>query len=185
MGSMLFIDLLPLIIFVIVDIFAGLKWGVGSAIVAVMAAGIWEYSRFGEIDSLTWITATLIVVLGGVSLYLKNSMYFKLQPAIVSVAAALVVAYYQWFDTPIMVHIMPKMIPLLPPAQQELFNTPQMMERMAQVSGQLIWLLAINAVILTWAAFKWSNVKWIVARGTTIYVMMIALVVFDTLVLWN
>ena len=74
-------------------------------VVAVLISGIfliWEYTRVGEIDQMTILEVVLIVSMAGLSYFMNNDKLFKLQPVAVAYVSAAVLAYFQYFDTPLL-----------------------------------------------------------------------------------
>jgi len=181
-GWLILADLLPLIIFVVVDALAGMRWGILSAIGLAVVMLLMEQFLLDDIHQSTWLIAALIVVMGFISLRLRQSKYFKLQPAILSLVFAIILAWYQWFDTPLMVQMVPKMASLLPPEHAAMAGDARFLEQLGRMSGQLVGVFLINAALLWWAAVKLNNWVWLILRATSVYVMII-LLVFGNLVL--
>jgi hypothetical protein len=171
---------LPLLVFVIVDTFAGLRAGIIAALVFAIADGAWEYHTTGEIGSITWVSVGLIVVLGAIAIRVNDSRFFKFQPVLVGVILACVLAYYQWFDTPFLVKMAPMIGRLAPPEVAAQINNPIMTERLAKISGQLIGLYLIHATLIAVTALRAGNVAWIVMRGVGFWVLFGLLMLFDS-----
>lgn len=177
--GMLLQGILPLVVFAIVDIFAGVKWGVAAAMViaAIEVGGTWWVS--GEIDSTTVVSALLVIVLGGLSWWLDDPRFFKFQPVVLGVAMAGILAWYQWFDTPLMLKLMERQSIMVPPEMREMAANPVVREMISRVSGDLVWFFLIHAALVAWAALRMSTMWWLVIRGVGFYVLLAALMVVE------
>lgn len=90
----LLVQLLPLLVFLIVDAFVeDVRISVGAAIVFAVAQLAVTYWRTKRFDWFVLLDAALIAGMGGVSIALKDELFFKLKPAIIEgVTIALMVA---------------------------------------------------------------------------------------------
>ncbi len=97
---------IPILIYAYVES----KWGMRSGIVAGMVLATlilgWLSLKMGEWDALTLFDLGLIYLLGGVSLYLKDSSFFRYQPAAIDFVSAIYVFVLQYLGTPFLVHAM-------------------------------------------------------------------------------
>lgn len=83
----LFGQMLPLIIFMIVDsLFNDMRISIISAIVFAAGQLLFFYAKTGQFDWFVLVDVGLILGLGVVSIILKNEMYFKIKPAIIEAA---------------------------------------------------------------------------------------------------
>lgn len=181
-GMMALQGLLPLIVFAIVDIFAGMRTAIIAAIViAILEAG-WSYYQFGEVDRLTWISVGLVVVMGAIAFKMRSEVLFKFQPVVLSAVSALALLYFQVFDTPLMVQMLPKAAAMLPADQQLRLRDPQMIAMMARMDAMMIGVCVIHASLVAWAAMHRSTMYWLVMRGAAFY-GLIAIVVLLNLIL--
>lgn len=63
---------------------AGLIWATGAFIVATLAALIASFSVERRVQPMTLVTAVLVVVLGGLTIYLDDETFIKRKPTFVS-----------------------------------------------------------------------------------------------------
>lgn len=168
----------PIVAFVAVDAFAGLRAGILSAMilgVGVFAANLYISSIF-EWTSL--IEPALILALGGITLRFKDPKYFKFQPAITNSIMAIVLAYYQTFDTPFLQKYIPLFAHTVPPEARAHFENPLFILAMAPLSLHLIFLLVFHGALVTWVAIKLNNWWWLMARLAG-YPLMFGLMIYD------
>lgn len=164
--------LLPLIIFVIVDTFAGLKWGVVAALVVAVAECIWDYSQLGHVETITLVSFGLVAFLGLVSVKLNDSRFFKFQPVVVGVLLALFIAHRQFFGVPLLVQLYPKMRKLMPPVVVAMYDGPMGQRILTVFSAALIFVLLTHALLVAIAALRKGNLAWILVRGIGLWVLM-------------
>jgi intracellular septation protein len=90
----LFLEYFPLIIFFIVNSLAGIYWATGSLIVAACFQIIYFKIKKEKIPTKHWIIFGLIVVFGGLTIYLQNDAFLKWKVTIINTffAGALIVS---------------------------------------------------------------------------------------------
>jgi intracellular septation protein A len=171
--SMALFGLLPLIVFAVVDLFAGMRAAIVAAILVAFAEGAWSWYQFGEIDNITWLSIGLIVAMGLVSIKMKDPVLFKFQPVVMALILAAVMAWFQWQGQPLMVQMMPKVAAMLPEEQRWTLSAPEIVEKMRRLDLLMIPTFIAHAAIVAWAAIRRSTVFWLIARGVGFYVLMI------------
>lgn len=76
-------ELGPLLVFFIVnwqvDIFAG----TGAFMVAMLIAMAWSWYKTRHIAPMMWVSTLLVVVFGGLTIWLHDEMFIKLKPTII------------------------------------------------------------------------------------------------------
>jgi intracellular septation protein len=87
-GAKLLIDLGPLLVFFLVNFFAPVptfsKIFVATAafMVAMVVAMIFSALRYGKISPLLWFSGIMVVVLGGLTIWLHNESFIKMKPTL-------------------------------------------------------------------------------------------------------
>jgi intracellular septation protein len=87
-GAKLLIDLGPLLVFFVVNFLApvpaALKIFVatGAFMVAMIAAMLFSAIRYRQISPLLWFSGVMVVILGGLTIWLHNEMFIKMKPTI-------------------------------------------------------------------------------------------------------
>ena len=74
----------PLVVFFVVNARAGIFWGTGVFMVAVIAALIASRFMFGRIPVMPLISGACVIVFGGLTLYLQDDHFIKIKPTIVN-----------------------------------------------------------------------------------------------------
>ena len=171
--------LLPLIVFAVVDLLAGMRAAIVAAIVVAFAEAAWSWYQFGEIDNVTWLSIALIVVMGLISIKMKDPVLFKFQPVVMALILAAVMAWFQWRGEPLMLQMMPKVAALLPEDQRWTLSAPEIVEQMRRLDLLMIPTFIAHASVVAWAAMRKSTVFWLVARGLGFYALLATAFVFN------
>ncbi len=86
-------DVLPLILFFGFYKIQGIYAATGAAIVAGVLGAIYRYRKEGHLEPLPLLSLALIVVLGGLTIYLKDPKFLIWKPTVAYTATALFFAY--------------------------------------------------------------------------------------------
>lgn len=78
------VELGPLVVFFVVNAKAGIFWGTGVFIPATLAALVASRVLFGRVPVMPLVSAVVVVVFGGLTLYLQDELFIKLKPTIVN-----------------------------------------------------------------------------------------------------
>jgi intracellular septation protein len=92
-GAKLMIDLGPLAVFFIVNAWGGIFAGTAAFMVAMTAAMLISKLRYRHISPLLWFSAVMVLVLGGLTLWLQNETFIKIKPTIYYVLVASLLAF--------------------------------------------------------------------------------------------
>jgi intracellular septation protein A len=163
--------LIPLIVFAIVDMFASLRVALISAMVIAVLEAVWSYHYFGEVDSLTWVSLGLLLVMAGASYRMKSDKLFKFQPVVLAGVMASALGYFQLKGDPLIVQMMPKVAIFLPEDKQPLFTNPIVISMMARLDALLIVTFLVHGLLIAWAAIRSTTLVWLIVRGVGFYVL--------------
>ena len=91
-GKKTLLEFLPLFAFFITYYKAGLLWATGVLLICVLLALIIQYSLTRTVSKMQITITALVVVFGGLTLYLQDPFYFKIKVSIINglLSAALV-----------------------------------------------------------------------------------------------
>ena len=87
-GARLLIDLGPLLVFFATNFLAPVPGplkvfvATGAFMVAMIAAMAFSYARFRTISPLLWFSGVMVIVMGGLTLWLRDETFIKLKPTI-------------------------------------------------------------------------------------------------------
>jgi len=87
-GTKLLIDLGPLLVFFLVNFLAPVPQvakifvATGAFMVAMIAAMLFSAIRYHKISPLLWFSGIMVVILGGLTIWLHNEMFIKMKPTL-------------------------------------------------------------------------------------------------------
>ena len=172
-ASVLFFGILPLLVFVIIDSFAGLRSGVIAAIIFAAAEAIYTLVVYKTIDNITIGSTVLVLIFGLMSLKANKPIYLKLQPVVLGVIMGLVLIVMQFLDKPLLVMMVEKYQVMLPEEVRAMLTSPEYLHMLARLSGILGWGFLIHAALVAYSAFYMNKWWWLVIRGIGFYIMLL------------
>lgn len=93
-GARLMIDLGPLLVFFLVNFFAPVPemlkifYATGAFMAAMIVAMMISYLRYRHISPMLWFSGIMVVILGGVTIWLHNDTFIKMKPTVYYVLIA-------------------------------------------------------------------------------------------------
>jgi intracellular septation protein len=87
-GTKLLIDLGPLLVFFLANFFAPVPQvlkifvATGAFMLAMVAAMIFSAIRYRRISPLLWFSGVMVVILGGLTIWLHNEAFIKMKPTL-------------------------------------------------------------------------------------------------------
>ena len=81
-GIRLALDLGPLLLFFLANAKVGIFFATGVFIVAIIVSMIVSYALVRHVTALQWFSAIMVVVMGGLTIWLHNETFIKLKPTI-------------------------------------------------------------------------------------------------------
>jgi len=158
----------PLAIFVIVDFYSGLRSGVVAAVFTALSACAVIWCLTGAVDYEALGAASVMCVLGWISVRVNNPLFFKLQPVLTGCAVVLYGAYTHIFDRPFLVRAWPTIEKVMPQGQLGYLGSPDGQSFLASLSLYVIVWTFLHSLVVAWAALKRGNLVWIVVKGLAI-----------------
>ncbi len=168
----IFGQLLPLLVFIIVDsVCKNIKFSILSAIFFAAGQLSFYYIKTGKFDWFVLVDVALIAALGTISIISKNEMFFKVKPAIIEGATVVIMLVMFFLPDSILLNYFGRMMPkgmVLNPAAVGLMKT------------MLLWMCAyivihIGAVLYT--AFFCSRRMWAIVSGPGFYLLFIPIMI--------
>jgi len=162
--KLLFLGLVPVLIFWFVEEKFGTFWGLIAAIIWAVGECVYEYWRNKTIDRLTLFSTGLVVLLGGLGAWLDKSILFKFQPVIIEIVFAGILVWGGRKGEPIMLKMAKKTRP-------EIFeNIPEaarnrQKQLMVRMTRNLIGLLVLHSVLLSYVAVRGTTGQWAFWKG--------------------
>jgi len=170
--QILLLGILPLLAFVIIDSFAGLRAGVIGGILFALIETIYSLVYYQTIDSLTLGSTALVIFFGLLSYKSQKEIYFKLQPVIIGIIFVIILSITQILEKPLLVTMLQKYQYMLPENMRLIAEQKAVLDNMAQLSGVLIWGFLAHALLVAYAAFRMNKYWWLLIRGIGFYLML-------------
>lgn len=107
-GGKLLIDLGPLLVFFLVNFLAPVPAvakifvATGAFMVAMIAAMLFSAIRYRRISPLLWFSGVMVVVLGGLTIWLHNESFIKMKPTLYYAFVAALLAFGLATDRPLL-----------------------------------------------------------------------------------
>lgn len=159
--SLLLIDAVPLLAFVLLDTFSTPRKAVIGALVVSAPLVAYEVYRFGAVDEFTLLSAFLIAVLGGLSLRFDNAVFFKFKPVLFDAIGAAVLVGSYLLDRPLLVTAMTRYGPhMLPEPYLSQLQQPRFLAVLALCTLYMGIGLLLHAGIVAWAALRLGTWGW-------------------------
>lgn len=105
------IDFGPLLIFFAMNWFKGIYWATGSLMVTMPIAMAWSWFTRKHIPKMLWISGLLVLVFGGLTLYLQDEQFIKLKPTVIFTFFGLVLIGGYAMKKPLIKHLMEMALP--------------------------------------------------------------------------
>ena len=157
--------LAPVFLFAFIEEYYGVVWGTIAALIASVAEIIYEKIKFKKISGLTLGMNALIVVLGLVSIFLQDGIWFKLQLALFEIIFAVLLMGSTVLKKPLLVALAKKQNQALAPDAIQLLNG---------INFRLGIFFVLQAGLATWAAYTWSSIAWAFLKTAGLILMMLA-----------
>lgn len=82
------IDFVPLVIFFTVNSLADIYWATGTFMAAMVVSMIASRVLLREIPKMLWVNSAIVLVFGGLTIWLHNDLFIKIKPTILYTAFA-------------------------------------------------------------------------------------------------
>src|SRR4051812_29203531 len=108
----LLIDLGPLLVFFLVNFLAPVPSvmkifvATGAFIVAMVAAMLFSALRYHRISPLLWFSGIMVVILGGLTIWLHNEMFIKMKPTVYYALVAGLLGFGLATDRPLLQRVL-------------------------------------------------------------------------------
>jgi intracellular septation protein A len=162
--------IIPLFVFVIVDMFAKVRTALAVAVVFAVIEAIASYVMFGSLDQITLFSFLMVLAMAAISFSKEDSIFFKFQPVIFSffLGSYLIISFIVQ-DVPILLALMTKYSSHFPTDFQTKLADPFVRNLVSVYPLYLGIGLLLHALATAWAALKLSNWWWIAMRAIGFY----------------
>lgn len=92
-GARVAIDLLPLVVFFAANYWRGIFTATIAFMVAITVAMLVSQIRYKHISPMLWFSGVMVLVLGGITIWLHDDTFIKMKPTLVYMAISAVLAF--------------------------------------------------------------------------------------------
>lgn len=92
-GARLAIDLLPLVVFFAANYWRGIFTATIAFMVAITIAMLVSQLRYRHISPMLWFSGVMVLVLGGITIWLHDDTFIKMKPTLLYTAIAAVLLF--------------------------------------------------------------------------------------------
>lgn len=172
--SLFFAGLLPVIAFTLIEEYYGTFAGLVAGMVFGAGEITYELVRYKKVQKMTWIGNGLLLTLGSLSLISAEGIWFKLQPALMEGALALIMWGSILVGKPLLSYLAEQQGYAIPPSTKQ---------RMRGLTFRVGLFLAFHAGLASWAAVSWSSSSWALLKGVGFTLSFILYLVLEGLYL--
>jgi intracellular septation protein A len=170
--KLLFLGLIPVVIFWLVEDKFGTFWGLIAAIIWALGECIYEYGTTRKIQKLTLFSTALVVILGGLGALLDKSILFKFQPVIMEVVFAGVIIWGGRGGEPLLLKMARQTKPEAFKEQTPEITAHQLIV-MRRLTRNLIVILIAHSILLSVVAVNGTTGQWVFWKGIGFNVLLL------------
>lgn len=167
-------SLLPVLIFAGIEELYGTTAGLIAGVIFGVGEVLYEWRVFGRPQPVTVGANALVLILGAISLFEDDAVFFKLQPAILVFVMAGAFIGSSLARKPLLVALAKKQRPDLPDIA---------IERMAGLNLRMGLSLVAIGLLGVYAAFEWPTAWWATYKAVGAPVLLITYMLVDIAIL--
>jgi intracellular septation protein len=157
-GTKLLIDIGPLLVFFLVNFLAPVPAvakifvATGAFMVAMVAAMLFSAIRYHRISPLLWFSGVMVIILGGLTIWLHDESFIKMKPTIYYALVAALLAFGLATDRPLLQRVLGSAYPGLDgPGWSKLTRNWALFFALMAVLNEAVWR---NSTTQFWVGFK-------------------------------
>jgi len=155
--------LLPLFIFILADEIWGTQVGLYVALGFGIAELLFYYIRDKKFDKFILLDTGLLIILGIVSIALKNDLFFKIKPALIEFILLLIMAFSLWGPRNLIMTMSQRYL-----GEMQLNADQEKAMRMNMIA--MFWITAIHIILVLYSAKYMSGEAWAFISGGLFYI---------------
>jgi isopentenyldiphosphate isomerase/intracellular septation protein A len=163
---------LPLVVFIAADSLWGSRIGLVVAVVFGMIELAFSYVREKKLDGFILLDTGLIVLMGGVSLWMKNDIFFRLKPALVELIFCLILGISVYSPINIIALISRRYL-------KNLALSEAQMRPMMKSMKTIFFIFLGHSLLIVYAALAMSVQAWGFISGGLFYLLFAAYLMLE------
>lgn len=171
--SSLLLDLIPLLVFVVLDGMGNVRYAVIGAVLAAVFELVYSHFMLGGVDTFSLIFAAFILVFAGLSYRFNNPIFFKFKPVAIGIITALVLLVTSALSQPALLSMADRYAQMLPDQMQSMLGDANVRQLFARMNLYLGFALLLHAAATAWAALHLSRWWWFAISGPGFYIAVL------------
>ncbi len=147
----LVLDLGPLVVFFLGNAQFGIIWATGAFMVAIAISLTVSYLIEGKLAPMPIVTGVVVMVFGGLTIYLQDDLFIKLKPTIVNSIFATILFAGLLMERPLIKYLFEQVFPLTDEGWRKLTFRWAVFFVFLAILNEIIWR---NFSTDFWVAFK-------------------------------
>lgn len=145
------IELGPLVIFFVVNSRVDIYWGTGAFVAATLAALAASKTLFGKIPMMLLISAILVTVFGGLTIWLQDERFIKVKPTIIYTMSGMTLLAGLYFNKSLFKHVLGETLRLTDEGWRKLTFRWGSFFLILAILNEVVWRSVSTD---TWVSFK-------------------------------
>lgn len=163
---------IPLFVFIAIDEIWGTRAGLIAALVIGVAEMVWIWFREKRFDRFVLFDTGLLVILGSVSIWLDNDIFFKLKPGLVELILCAVLAVSAFSKLNIIGLMTQRYM-------KDLELNEQQMDQFRRTMKLMFFVFFLHTILVFYSAFYLSSEAWAFISGGLFYFLFALVFVFE------
>jgi isopentenyldiphosphate isomerase/intracellular septation protein A len=155
----------PLFVFIAADEI----WGTTIGLFVAIGWGVLEFFAYwikdGRADRFILFDTLLLAILGTVSLFFENDIFFKLKPAVMEAVVCVLLAISAFTPNNLMIAVAERTF-------RGVEFTDEMRRQMKRGIALMFWLLLVHVGLIVFASFAMSKEAWAFISGGLFYILV-------------
>lgn len=156
--------LLPIFVFILVDELWSTEAGVAVAVIFGVGQLVYVFIRERRFDRFIFFDTALLVALGGISIALKDELFFKLKPAFINLILCAVLGFSAFSSK--------NLLMIYSQRYMGDIKMPEGAEKAMQKTMRLLfWIMVVHTLLIVYSAYFMSKEAWAFISGGLIYIL--------------
>lgn len=158
--------LLPLFIFIIADAVWGTRTGLYVAVIFGLVELIITRIKDGKYDRFIIFDTIFLVILGMISIFLENEIFFKLKPAIIEFLLCIILAVSAFSPANLILAMSHRYM-----KNMQMTLTEDGINAMKRMLKIVLLILSLHTILTAYSAFYMSNEAWLFISSGLFYII--------------
>jgi isopentenyldiphosphate isomerase/intracellular septation protein A len=158
------IGFIPIIVFIITDELFNTEIGLIVAIACALGEFAYYYFRYRLVEKFVIFDVGLLVILGGISILLKNEIFFKLKPALIELIMVILLGIHAFSNKPILLLMGKRYL-------KDMQINELQLTFLRKISRLLFFIMLFHTIMIVYAAYAMSKEAWAFISGGLVYIV--------------